>query len=439
MKNFCYIDDGRCSKLKIDVTKELMSETKRKSKKMSLCTLPYRTCRRAAFRSVAGVRFVALMALLCVQSAAAATWYVSANGGSNSNSGKSAEAPKATIQAAINAAANGDTILVGDGTYGAIVTTNRLLHIKSLNGVATTIIDGGGSGACVNAAPPGDPIYVTGGCTNTVIEGFTIQNGSRGCAGGTINRCIIKSCSGAEQGAGAQASILNNCLLWNNAAYSMGGAAAYCVLRNCTVYGNRTNLGAGGIYTSVATNTILYSNSAQIYPDSLDSTLVSCYSSNPKFVNSSSGNFRLASNSPCINAGKNSGIAGLLDLDGNKRIFGSAVDIGCYEYGSSKPVVPTEIEAVSAKQRYPWNGLIDISFTVNGEVGASYALSIRAKDMAGGGTNLPIRSVFRVDGSSVNVAGEAVQAGTCHWVWDAAADLPKDFTCERVTVEVKSE
>ena len=395
---------------------------------------------RAAFRRVAGVRFVALMALLCVQSAVAATWYVSANGGSNSNSGKSAEAPKATIQAAINAAANGDTIFVGDGTYGAIVTTNRLLHIKSLNGVATTIIDGGGSGACVNAAPPGDPIYVTGGCTNTVIEGFTIQNGSRGCAGGTINRCIIKSCSGAEQGAGAQASILNNCLLWNNAAYSMGGAAAYCVLRNCTVYGNRTNLGAGGIYTCAATNTILYSNSAQIYPAYLDSSLDAChYSSDPKFVNPSSGNFRLASNSPCINAGKNSRVVGSLDLDGNKRIFGSAVDIGCYEYGSSKPVEPTGIDGVSAKQRYPWNGLVDIGFTVNGEVGVAYSLSIRAKDMVGGGTNLPMRSVYRVDGSSVNVSGEAVQVGTYHWVWDAAADLPKDFKCERVTVEVTAE
>ena len=434
---------------------------------MPLCALPYRTHRRAVFRRVAGVALSArgrgitvardarsyrggrsvrgvmvavLAALSCVQSVLAATWYVSANGGNDSNGGKSAEAPKATIQAAINAAANGDTILVGDGTYGAIVTTNRLLHIKSLNGVETTIIDGGGSGACVYAATPGDGIYVTGGCTNTVIEGFTIQNGSRGCAGGTINRCIIKSCSGAEQGAGAQASILNNCLLWNNAAYSMGGAAAYCVLRNCTVYGNRTNLGAGGIYTCAATNTILYSNSAQIYPAYLDSSVDAChYSSDPMFVDPSSGNFRLASNSPCINAGKNSRVVGSLDLDGNKRIFGSAVDIGCYEYGSSKPVEPTGIEAVSAKNRYPWNGLVDIGFTVYGEMGVAYTLSIHAKDMTGGGTNLPMRSVYRLDGSSVNVAGEAVPAGTYHWVWNAAADLPKSFKSECVTVEVKSE
>ena len=94
---------------------------------------------------------------------------------------------------------------------------------------------------------------------------------------------------------------------------------------------------------------------------------------------------------------------------------------------------------MSAKQRYPWNGLVDIGFTVNGEVGVAYSLSIRAKDMVGGGTNLPMRSVYRVDGSSVNVSGEAVQVGTYHWVWDAAADLPKDFKCERVTVEVTAE
>ena len=422
-----------------------------------------RTSRRAAFRRVAGgvSREVAwmrrdgviapcqseakrrLLAILgmcfCITSAHAATWYVSAGGGNNANNGMSAESAKATIQTAIDSAANGDMILVADGTYGAIVTTNRLLHIKSLSGVTSTIIDGGGSGTCVNAAPPGDPIYVTGGCTNTVIEGFTIQNGSRGCAGGTINRCIIKSCSGAEQGAGAQSAMLNNCILWGNTAYSMGGAAAYCVLRNCTVYGNRTNLGAGGIYTSVATNTILYANSAQIYPDSLDSSIVSCYSSDPKFVNSSSGNFRLASNSPCINAGNNSGVLGSLDLDGNKRIFGGAVDIGCYEYGSSKPVEPIGIEGANCKQRYPWSGLVDIGFTVKGEPGVAYTLSIHAKDMAGGCTNLPMRAVYKVDGSSVNVAGESVMVGTHHWIWNAAADLPKDFNCDRVTVEVVSE
>ena len=220
----------------------------------------------------------------------------------------------------------------------------------------------------------------------------------------------------------------------------MGGAAAYCVLRNCTVYGNKTNLGAGGIYTSIATNTVFYANAAQIYPVSLDSSLVACYyTSDPKFVNPSSGNFRLSASSPCINAGNNSGVIGTLDLDGNKRIFGGVVDIGCYEYGSSKPIEPNGIEGVICRQRYPWNGLVDVEFSVVGKSGVAYTLSIRAKDMSGGGVDLPLQTVYKEDGASVNVAGETVWAGTCHWVWDASADLPKDFNCDHVTVEVKAE
>ena len=36
---------------------------------------------------------------------------------------------------------------------------------------------------------------------------------------------------------------------------------------------------------------------------------------------------------------------------------------------------------VSARQRYPWNGLVDINFTITGDAGTKYATSFTAKDI----------------------------------------------------------
>jgi len=57
--------------------------------------------------------------------------------------------------------------------------------------------------------------------------------------------------------------------------------------------------------------------------------------SNPKFADHLSGNYRLASGSPCINTGLNAGWGtGALDLDGNRRIdpWSNIIDMGCFEY-----------------------------------------------------------------------------------------------------------
>ena len=88
---------------------------------------------------------------------------------------------------------------------------------------------------------------------------------------------------------------------------------------------------------------------------------------------------------------------------------------------------------VSARQRYPWNGFVDINFTITGDAGTKYDTSFTAKDMVGN-TNIAMRTIRKADGTAANVEGEALYPGTYHWVWDAAADLPDGFQCERVTV-----
>ena len=52
----------------------------------------------------------------------------------------------------------------------------------------------------------------------------------------------------------------------------------------------------------------------------------------PNFVNEAAGNFRLQTNSPCINAGNNAYVTSSTDLDGRPRIVGGTVDLGTYEF-----------------------------------------------------------------------------------------------------------
>ena len=88
---------------------------------------------------------------------------------------------------------------------------------------------------------------------------------------------------------------------------------------------------------------------------------------------------------------------------------------------------------VSARQRYPWNGLVDVNFTITGDAGTKYDTSFTAKDMVGN-TNITMQTIRKADGSAANVVKEQLTPGNYKWVWDAAADLPKDFQCDRVTV-----
>ena len=83
---------------------------------------------------------------------------------------------------------------------------------------------------------------------------------------------------------------------------------------------------------------------------------------------------------------------------------------------------------VSARQRYPWNGLVDLNFTITGTSGAKYDTSFTAKDMVGN-TNIAMRTIRKSDGTAATNA-TAVQApheqlvpGSYSWVWDMAADL----------------
>ena len=216
-----------------------------------------------------------------------------------------------TIQAAVDAASNGDEILVAPGTYtdtqdGHVVDMKgKAITLRSTGGAAVTIIDGQGARRGIAC--------FSGETAETVIEGFTITNGEAvafdysgdaaggvwvdwgggglccyqsnptllGCAisynaasggygtgGGvysvgcnvTIRHCTIMNNSAAWFGGGivcsTQSTITDSTIAENAARYKGGGIVVYghdgsAVISECEVARNIvTEGGGGGIYCS---------------------------------------------------------------------------------------------------------------------------------------------------------------------------------------------
>ena len=95
------------------------------------------------------------------------------------------------------------------------------------------------------------------------------------------------------------------------------------------------------------------------------------------------------------------------------------------------------VTSVSARQRYPWNGKVDVDVAFTGSAGETYRIELSAVDKAGG-TNLAVSTVW-LDGTPAAVGNPVAVPGpgTHRLVWDAAADLPAGFTADRVAVTAK--
>ena len=284
----------------------------------------------------------------------ATTWYVNGTSGSDSYSGKSSAAAKKTIQAAIDASLDGDIILVSAGTYAPIRTGNKRVEIIG-EGAERTIIDGCHSGRCVTVGEVEGLSSRSYVATNTVVRGFTIQNGylydgnGIGALGGTFYNCVFKGNRTSENkgsGGGCERGVLYNCLVINNYGVNGGGAEG-CLLRNCTLVGNQARDNGSSDMNCDKRNCIVYGNvgytqSIVVNTSSWGTDMVdsygyrseNCCSDNPQFIDAAHGDYHLAVGSPCIDAGDNSYVTSETDLDGNSRIVNEQVDIGCYEYGT---------------------------------------------------------------------------------------------------------
>ncbi|MBW8039352.1 MAG: hypothetical protein FVQ85_05080 [Planctomycetes bacterium] len=195
-----------------------------------------------------------------------------------------------TIQSAINAAQNGDTIIAAPMTYSGDVNRNinfygKAITVRSVepndpNIVEATVIDCEGLGRGFN--------FHSGEDTNSVLSGFTVANGSafEGCAiyinssSPLITRCAIIGNSSDKKNARGGGiyirngnPIISHCTVSEN---SIGNAETYGggifndggkpTIKNCIINFNSARKYGGGIYNNAGNlrlaDCILTSNSS---------------------------------------------------------------------------------------------------------------------------------------------------------------------------------
>lgn len=193
------------------------------------------------------------------------------------------------IQAAVDVATNGETVLVADGVYSngtrltpdteegdllpnRLLVTNAVL-VQSANGPEAALIVGEGSvqAGAVRCA------YLSDGA---ILSGFTLTNGSTlGTAGSantmsgggayapgaTMTNCIVTGCQAISEGGGIHGGMVIDTLICGNRDYNRGGGVAKAVLRHCRVAGNVTYGswgGGGGALDCVLESCVVVANSA---------------------------------------------------------------------------------------------------------------------------------------------------------------------------------
>ena len=204
------------------------------------------------------------------------------------------------IQAAVDAAVEGDTVWVTNGVYntgGAVAPSqglwNRVLltnsiAVRSVNGPQVTIIQGGG----VSGSGAGRCAYLA--LNNCSLSGFTLTGGCAeaisywrdACGGGAFVSGILSNCivtgnsinpselngsALSEYGGGVYCIYggrVINCLITGNRSIEYGGGVAHqfgdCLVENCTIVSNSASEG-GGVSGGTFYNCTLTGNSATYY------------------------------------------------------------------------------------------------------------------------------------------------------------------------------
>lgn len=269
------------------------------------------------------------------------------------------------------------SVLVPSKTgFRGILLNNKYAYVSGfqVNGFSSGGSDGGGIYIDANGGTVVDCRLTGNGSATAHKAGGGVYCKS---ANGLIARCIIDNnhadygglnSNNGGGGAYLSAGAMENCLLYGNYATRFGGGiqiAGEVTVRNCTIVGNKGRDSGGGVYVgnvsaSVINCAILGNKSTSYTQSNGDSewitttlswsnNLVNCASSLPigetglvadgEFADEANFNYTLLPGSALVNAGSDAGTALSLplDLNGNPRVSGGTVDIGCCELDETAP------------------------------------------------------------------------------------------------------
>jgi len=159
-----------------------------------------------------------------------------------------------TIQAAIDASANGDTVMVAPGTYFENIDfKGKLITVQSAQGPTVTTIDGSNLAPVVN--------FSTNETAAAAIQGFTLQHGNATAAFGYEGAGVHIN--------GASPTVAGNVITANTScADGVGISVAFAspTIRDNTITGNSKQSGCsgqngGGIYVRGAASAQIIHNS----------------------------------------------------------------------------------------------------------------------------------------------------------------------------------
>lgn len=251
-----------------------------------------------------------------------------------------------------NSAYLGDTFALDQLILTRSSGTNDLVNVYGFSkDISAVRCDLDGNGLALYGFSGSGALALTGCTLADMAVGGIYKSGKYTVA---ATACVFSGCPGKASGNGAASAIetdqatsvtLRDCLIHDCANInttdgqgamirnSRGGThlLVNCTFANCTRVGSKKSIYEH--YSAVGVtlrNCLVYPCDTPLYSLVVANTNTLDDGTDPKFVGAS--DYRLQASSPCINAGNNSYVTTSIDLDGNARIVGAAVDQGAYEY-----------------------------------------------------------------------------------------------------------